>query len=447
MKQGGKISILGAGESGAGAAYLASKRGLAVFVSDSGPVQPKYAAMLDQIGVPWESGRHTQEKVLDADIIVKSPGIPGTAPIVKAAIAKGIPVVSELEFAYKYKGSSKLVCVTGSNGKTTTSSLIYEMLKMAGFSVGLGGNIGQSFARQVADFKKDYYVLEISSFQLDNMYHFKADIAIITNITPDHLDRYEHKFELYIDSKFRILQNMTEADVFVFSADDPVLSREIKARQISLPKIGVSLSAAGQACADQGQINVKLPNTTEFSMQVNELALTGKHNVANSLVTAVAGKVLNIKNELIRECLSSFKAVEHRLQKLPYKVGGVQFINDSKATNVNSVWYALESMDEPTIWIAGGIDKGNNYQELMPLVQQKVKALVCLGKDNKELLAAFGGVVPVYEAASMAQAVSISHGLADKGDTVLLSPACASFDFFKNYEDRGKQFCDCVRSL
>lgn len=448
MQEAKKIVVLGAGESGTGAAILAQKHGMDVFVSDRGSISDKYKQTLDSYGIAWEEGTHSEERILAADEIVKSPGIPDKAPLVAAAMEKGIPVVSELEFAYKFLRGSKLVCITGANGKTTTTMLIYSLLQKAGLNVGLAGNVGFSFARQVAECNYDYYVLEISSFQLDNMYTFKADIAIITNITPDHLDRYQYKFENYIASKFRILQNMQSSDVFIFSADCPVLQQEIKARCIAPQMLGATITDGAAAANVTGlELHTHIPYSNSFTMNVQELALAGKHNLSNSLVAALTGKVLNIKNDVIRECLTDFKGVEHRLQKLPYKVRGVQFINDSKATNVNSVWYALESMQDPTVWIAGGVDKGNNYAELEELVRTKVKALVCMGKDNAKLIEAFSGIVPVFDTHSMEEAVEAAYAQAEKGDTVLLSPACASFDLFQNYEDRGRQFCAAVRML
>ncbi len=443
-----KIAILGAGESGTGAAILALKEGMDVFVSDRGKISDKHKSTLDSYGIAWEEGAHSEDRILAANEIVKSPGIPDSAPLVVAAMAKGIPVVSELEFAYRFLKGAKLVCITGANGKTTTTMLIYSLLQKAGLNVGLAGNVGFSFARQVAECNFDYYVLEISSFQLDNMYQFKADIAIITNITPDHLDRYQYKFENYINSKFRILQNMQASDVFIFSADCPVLQKEIKTRCIAPQMLGATITNAEAAAnVTETELNTHTPHNNSFTMNVQELALAGKHNLSNSLVAALTGKVLNIKNDVIRECLTDFKGVEHRLQKLAFKVRGVQFINDSKATNVNSVWYALDSMQDPTVWIAGGVDKGNDYSELYELVGNKVKALVCLGTDNSKLIEAFGGLVPVFDTHSMEEAVETAYAQAVKGDTVLLSPACASFDLFENYEDRGRQFSAEARRL
>jgi len=444
------ITILGAGESGTGSAILAKKKGFGVFVSDFGKIAGSSKLVLDAAGIEWEEGAHTSERILASDKIVKSPGIPDTAPIVQQALERQIPVVSELEFAYEFLDGAKLVCITGSNGKTTTTMLIYDMLRKAGYNVGLAGNVGYSFARQVAEKQFDYYVLEISSFQLDNMYSFKADIAVITNITPDHLDRYGYSFEKYIDSKFRILQNMGASDVFIFSADDPVMQTEIGKRDINARALPISIDAGktgNAACADNETLQVHIPQPNSFSMDIADLSLKGKHNLSNSLVTALTGKVLNIKNETIRECLSDFRGVEHRLQKLAFKIRGVQFINDSKATNINSVWYALESMDDPTVWIAGGVDKGNDYSELEELVRQKVKALVCLGTDNTKLIEYFKDIVPVFDTHSMEEAVATAYKQAKKGDAVLLSPACASFDLFDNYEDRGHKFVDAARKL
>ena len=449
MQEVKKLVVLGAGESGTGAAILAQKHGMDVFVSDRGIISDKYKQTLDSYGIAWEEGAHSEERILAADEIVKSPGIPDKAPLVAAAMEKGIPVVSELEFAYRFLRGAKLVCITGANGKTTTTMLIYSLLQKAGLNVGLAGNVGFSFARQVAECDFDYYVLEISSFQLDNMYTFKADIAIITNITPDHLDRYQYKFENYIASKFRILQNMQANDVFIFSADCPVIQQEIKSRCIAPQMLGATITD-GEAAANVtgNELHTHTPLSNSFTMNVQELALAGKHNLSNSLVAALTGKVLNIKNDVIRECLTDFKGVEHRLEKVA-TVRGVQFINDSKATNVNSCWYALQSMTTKTVLILGGKDKGNDYTEIEDLVRSKCSALVYLGLHNEKLHGFFDRLgLPVADVQTgMKDAVDAAFKLARKGETVLLSPCCASFDLFKSYEDRGDQFKKYVREL
>lgn len=443
------IVILGAGESGVGSAILAKKKGFDVFVSDKGQIAEKYSEKLDEIGVKWESGTHSEDVILSAGEIIKSPGIPETAPIIVKAREKSISIVSEIEFAARYT-NAKMVCITGSNGKTTTTLLTFDLLQKAGFNVGLAGNVGYSFAEQVANEKYEYYVLELSSFQLDDMYSFKADIAIITNITPDHLDRYDYKFENYIDSKFRILQNMTESDCLIYCEDDEVLKREISKRNIIPTKIPYSVTEkfTKGAWLEKDIINVNVNNLNPYTMSITELMLIGKHNTGNSMAAAIAGKVLDIKNETIRQSLTTFKGVEHRLEPLSFTVRGVKFINDSKATNVNSVWYALECMEEPVVLIAGGTDKGNDYSMLYELAKTKVKALVCMGKDNEKIIKAFTGIVPVIkDTHSIQDAVQEAFALADKGETVLLSPACASFDLFKNYIDRGRRFKEAVRNL
>jgi UDP-N-acetylmuramoylalanine--D-glutamate ligase len=445
-----KISILGAGESGTGAAVLAKKKGFEIFLSDNGKIAPEYREVLKKFEIDFEEGGHTAEKVLDASEIIKSPGIPGTVPIVLEAVKRKIPVISEIEFAGRFTKAKK-ICITGSNGKTTTTMLIYRILKDAGLHTALAGNVGKSFAMQVAESKHDfdYYVLEISSFQLDGMFEFKADIAILTNITPDHLDRYDNKFEHYINSKFRILQNMTDQDAFIYVEDDPVTKAEMVKRKVIPAKYPVTLKNAPkeQGAWLEGNKMIIKTNKNKFDMTIEELALQGKHNVYNSMAAAVTANLLAIRKESVKQSLSGFENLPHRLEYVA-NVHGITFINDSKATNINSTWYALEQMDAPTVWIAGGQDKGNDYSQLMSLVQQKVKAIVCLGKDNSKLHEAFGDVVnTMVDAASADEAVMLAYELAKKGDIVLLSPACASFDLFDNYQDRGDQFKNAVRAL
>jgi UDP-N-acetylmuramoylalanine--D-glutamate ligase len=445
-----KISILGAGESGTGAAVLAKKKGFEIFLSDNGKIAPEYREVLKKFEIDFEEGGHTAEKVLDASEIIKSPGIPGTVPIVLEAVKRKIPVISEIEFAGRFTKAKK-ICITGSNGKTTTTMLIYRILKDAGLHAALAGNVGKSFAMQVAESKHDfdYYMLEISSFQLDGMFEFKADIAILTNITPDHLDRYDNKFEHYINSKFRILQNMTDHDAFIYVEDDPVTKAEVKKRKVIPAKYPVTLKNAPkeQGAWLEGNKMIIKTNKNKFDMTIEELALQGKHNVYNSMAAAVTANLLAIRKESVKQSLSGFENLPHRLEYVA-NVHGITFINDSKATNINSTWYALEQMDAPTVWIAGGQDKGNDYSQLMSLVQQKVKAIVCLGKDNSRLHEAFGDVVnTMVDTASADEAVMLAYELAKKGDIVLLSPACASFDLFDNYQDRGDQFKNAVRAL
>lgn len=442
-----RIVILGAAESGVGAAVLAKKQGYDVFVSDSDNIRSKYKEIIQFYNIPFEEGKHTEGLILNASEVIKSPGIPEKAPIVKLIRDKGIRIISEIEFAGRFT-SAKKICITGSNGKTTTSTLIYHMMKKAEMNVGLAGNIGQSFAMQVATEDYEYYVLELSSFQLDGMYEFKADIAILLNITPDHLDRYEYQLQHYVNSKFRVSQNLNEENFFIFCSDDEITIRELEHIVLTAQKLPFSIKHKHQPGAylenDLLTINYQDEN---FSMSLDELSLRGKHNAYNSMAAGITGHVLDIRKEIIRESLSDFQGVEHRLE-YALKIHGVNFINDSKATNINSVWYALESMTTPVVWIAGGQDKGNDYSELFELVQQKVKAIVCLGKDNKKILDAFNDKVPIIvETKSMPEAVKTSYNLSKNGDTVLLSPACASFDLFENYEDRGRQFKDCVREL
>ncbi len=442
-----KIIILGGGESGVGTAILAQKHGYDVFVSDSGPVKQKYKDVLAGYNIEFEEKKHSEEKVLKAKLVVKSPGIPNTAQVIVKLKEIGIPVISEIEFAGRYT-KAKTVCITGSNGKTTTTLLTYHILKSAGLNVGLAGNVGSSFAWQVAEKNYDIYVLELSSFQLDDMYDFKADVAVLLNITPDHLDRYGYNMQNYINSKFRIIQNQTEDDVFIFCEDDENIQKELIKRNIVSACYPFSLYEPDEQGA--GILNEELIinyNKNQFSMSILDISLQGKHNFYNSMAAGIASMVFEIKNEKLRESLSDFKGVEHRLEKF-LKVHGIEFINDSKATNVNSTWYALESIPKSIVWIAGGIDKGNDYTMLMPLIKEKVKAIVCLGKDNSKLHEAFDGELKdVVDASSMEEAVKAAYYLSRNGDTVLLSPACASFDLFENYEDRGRQFKEQVRNL
>lgn len=444
---GKKMVILGAGESGTGAAVLAKAKGYDVFVSDLSVIKPVYKEMMDARGIAWEEGQHTESIVLAADEIVKSPGIPDKAAIIKKLKEKGTSIISEIEFAGRYT-NSKMICITGSNGKTTTTMLTYHILKQAGLDVGLAGNVGNSLALQVAEQPHAYYVLELSSFQLDNMYEFKADVAILMNITPDHLDRYNYEFQNYVDSKFRIIQNQTEEDVFIYWNDDPVIAREIAKHnpKAALYPFSETKKEGVKAFTENKQLVIETDNGI-FTMDQDQLALTGTHNLYNSLASGIAAKVTDIKDDEIRASLSDFAGVEHRLEKVA-RVRGVDYINDSKATNVNSCWYALQSMNTPVVLILGGTDKGNDYTEIEELVINKVHSLIFLGVDNTKLHAFFDGKVPVIEdAQSMEEAISKAYKLASKGDTVLLSPCCASFDLFKNYEDRGNQFKACVLNL
>ncbi|MDH6303375.1 UDP-N-acetylmuramoylalanine--D-glutamate ligase [Parabacteroides sp. PF5-5] len=442
-----RVVILGAGESGTGAAVLAKAKGFDVFVSDSSAIKSVYKEMLNSRGIRWEEGQHTELEILSADEVIKSPGIPDTAPIVEKLIKKNIPVISEIEFAGRYS-TSKMICITGSNGKTTTTELIYYILKNAGLDVGLAGNVGNSLALQVAESPHACYVIELSSFQLDNMYEFKADIAVLLNITPDHLDRYDHNMQNYIDAKFRIIQNQTKEDAFIFWNDDPIIAGEIAKRA---PAATLYPFAASPGEGVKGYIkNKQLVIETKkdlFTMEQDLLALTGTHNLYNSLASGITAKLMDIHNEKIRASLSDFAGVEHRLEKVA-RVKGVDYVNDSKATNVNSCWYALESMSTKVVLILGGVDKGNDYSEIEGLVMSKVRALIFLGTDNAKLHRFFDGKIPlIEEALSMKEAVDKSYKLAQKGDTVLLSPCCASFDLFTNYEDRGNQFKSCVLNL
>lgn len=440
-----KLFVIGSGESGTGAAILASKKGMDVFVSDAGQIPDKYRKMLDVHHIPFESGTHTSSILLSADEIVKSPGIPDDVDIIRAVRKAGIPVISEIEFAARFT-EAKMICITGSNGKTTTTLWIWHILHSAGLNVGLAGNVGNSFALQVADEDYAYYVIELSSFQLDNMYEFKADIAVLLNITPDHLDRYEFCFDKYVESKFRILQNQEPEDVFIFNADDPVITKKMQSQLPKAQKLGFSYRDTDQTAHVKNN-DIILNHKNPMHMSIHELALQGKHNTYNSMAAGIVAQVLHIRKPVIRQSLMDFKNVEHRLEMV-YKVHGISFINDSKATNINSAWYALESMNQPVVWIVGGVDKGNDYSLLEALVEEKVKAIVCLGKDNKKLHAAFEGKVSqMIDVQSMEEAVASAYYLGRDGDVVLLSPACASFDLFDNYEDRGNQFKQAVSKL
>jgi|UniRef100_UPI00404A596E UDP-N-acetylmuramoylalanine--D-glutamate ligase len=444
------IVILGAGESGVGAALLAQKEGYAVFVSDFGPIADHYKKDLEDAAISFEENGHSEERILIASEVVKSPGIPDKAPIIKKLIENNIPILSEIEFAGRYS-KAKMICITGSNGKTTTTMLTYHILKNAGLNIGLAGNIGKSFARQVAFQNFDYYVLEISSFMLDNMYDFKADIAVLLNITPDHLDRYDYKMENYADSKFRIIQNQKQGDVFIYCADDEETQKGLLKHPINVNAVPFSIEKILDhgAYLQDDQINITLhhKNQESFTMSIKDLALQGKHNIYNSMASGIVAKVLELRNETIRESMASFTNIEHRLEHVA-RISGIDFINDSKATNVNSTWYALESMPGEVVLILGGVDKGNDYNMLKDLVKSKVKAIVCLGKDNKRIHDAFDDDVEVIvNTFSADEAVQIAYYLAKKGNTVLLSPACASFDLFKNYEDRGNQFKKAVKEL
>lgn len=446
-----RLVILGSGESGVGTAVLAKQKGYDVFVSDQAIIKPKYKEQLIAEGVAFEEGQHTEALVLNATEVVKSPGIPDKAPIVQKLHSSKIPVISEIEFAGRYCTATK-ICITGSNGKTTTTMLTYHILKKAGYHVGLGGNVGKSFALQVARENYDYYVLELSSFQLDGMYDFKADVAVLLNITPDHLDRYEYKFENYVASKFRIVQNQTNKDYFIYCADDTVITEYTSSHQLNAQTLPFSIKTKieGEGAFLEGNqltLNYKPTTKTPLIMTIEELALQGKHNVYNSMAASMAARIVDVRKEIIRESLMDFQNVEHRLEFVA-SINGIEFINDSKATNVNSTWYALESMEKPVVWICGGQDKGNDYNELLDLVKQRVKAIVCLGKDNSKIISAFKDVVDIIvETDNAADAVAASYKIGKKGDVVLLSPACASFDLFQNYEDRGMQYKAAVRSL
>ena len=442
-----RLVILGAGESGAGAAILGKVKGMDVFVSDFGAISDKYKQMLDDEGIEWEEGHHTEERILMADEVVKSPGVPPTAPIMQKIAAKHIPVISEIELAGRYT-DAKMVCITGSNGKTTTTLLTYHILKEAGLNVGLAGNVGKSLALQVAREAHDIYVIELSSFQLENMYEFRANIAVLLNITPDHLDRYEYKMQNYVNAKFRILQNMTPVDSFIFWQDDPVIQAQMRQITTEAALLPFAEKEEENTAAYIDAENNMIINTPGRSISIPraDLALNGLHNLYNSMAAGLSASLLDIRKDDIRRALSDFDGVEHRLEHVD-TIGGVEYINDSKATNVNSTWYALESMHRPTVLILGGKDKGNDYSEILPLVKEKVKGIVAMGKDNAKIVSFFDGVVPVVDTHSLADAIEACRSMAVDGDTVLLSPCCASFDLFKSYEDRGRQFKQAVKSL
>jgi len=442
-----RIVVLGAAESGVGAAVLALKKGFEVFVSDMGTIKPDYKKMLEEYGIEWEEGHHTEEKILNAKEIIKSPGIPENAPVILKAKAAGIPIINEIEFAGRYT-HAKMICITGSNGKTTTTSLIYHIFKNAGYNVGLAGNIGRSLALQIAEGKNyDYYIIELSSFQLDNMYKFRANIAVLLNITPDHLDRYNNSMQEYTDAKMRILQNQTEEDAFVYWADDPIIAKELKKYGIKSQLCPFSILKKNGMIGYINDGHYVIERPTPFNMEQESLSLSGKHNMYNSLAAGIAAHLSGIKDETLKKSLGDFEGVEHRLEKVA-RVGGVQYINDSKATNVDACWYALESMTTPTILIIGGKDKGNDYNAIKDLVKNKCAGLVFLGADNTKLHNFFDGMgIPIADTHSMKECVAACVKMAKPGYTVLLSPCCASFDLFKNMEDRGEQFKELVRAL
>ncbi|ATA93928.1 UDP-N-acetylmuramoyl-L-alanine--D-glutamate ligase [Capnocytophaga canimorsus] len=442
-----KLVILGGGESGVGAAILGKKKHWDVFLSDKGKVATKYAEVLNQHTIRWEENKHTESEILSADCIIKSPGIPDTVEIIKKAKEKHIEIISEIEFAYRYT-KGKIIAITGSNGKTTTTSLTYHILKESGLNVGVAGNIGKSFAQMVAEDDKEYYVLEISSFQLDGITSFKPHIAILLNITPDHLDRYDYKMENYIASKFRITENQTEDDYFIYDIDDPIIAQWLEKNEIKSQKIPFSIEKELNKgiYSLKDIIHMNIDNQT-FEIEVKEMSLKGKHNVKNSMAASVSSRLLKVRKESIRESLKGFVGEPHRLEFVK-TVEGITYINDSKATNVNSVFFALDTMKTPVVWIVGGVDKGNDYSPLLPYVHEKVRAIVCLGKDNSPILKSFGNVIDnIVETQSMEEAVFLSKQFAKNGDTVLLSPACASFDLFKNYEERGNEFKKEVEKL
>lgn len=443
-----RLVVLGGGESGVGTAILGKKKGYDVFVSDFGKIKGNYKEVLMINGIAWEEETHTDDLILNADVVMKSPGIPDKSPIVKKLVGKGIPVISEIEFAAPFT-KAITIGITGSNGKTTTTMLTHHLLKSAGLNIGIGGNIGKSFAWQVADDKYDSYVLELSSFQLDGIIDYKPHIAIITNISPDHLDRYDYKYEKYIASKFRITMNQTEEDFLIYDADDEAIAEWFKNNKTKAQLIPFSLKKTFEngAFIKNKKMEINIINEEEFTMETEAMALEGQHNMKNAMAATSVAKLMKIRNATIRESLSNFQGVEHRLEKV-LKIQNVQYINDSKATNVNATFFALDSMNVPTVWIVGGVDKGNDYNELMSLVREKVKAIICLGIDNRKIIDVFGNVVDIMvEVNSMGDAVKMAQRLTEKGDAVLLSPACASFDLFENYEDRGNQFKKAVRNL
>lgn len=442
-----RLVILGAGESGVGTALLGKQKGYEVFVSDKQKIKENYKQVLIHNEIHWEEEKHTETLILNADVVMKSPGIPEKAPIVKQLIEKGVSVISEIEFASQFTDAT-LVGITGSNGKTTTATLTHHILKAGGLKVGLAGNIGRSFAAQVVEDIHDVYVLELSSFQLDGIINFRPHIAVLTNITEDHLDRYDYDFEKYIDSKFRIVMNQNENDFFIYDGDDAVIVNRLNKTVIKSQKLPFSIKKHLEEGASIKNEKIRITtNKTTLEMPVKSLELQGNHNLKNAMAASTVAKLLSIRKETIRESLQNFHGVEHRLETV-LKIENITYINDSKATNVNATFYALESMTSPTVWIVGGVDKGNNYEELLPLVNEKVKAIVCLGLDNEKIIQAFGNIVPLMtETESMKDAVEVATRIAERGDTVLLSPACASFDLFENYEDRGRQFKNAVRNL
>ncbi|MBT8281816.1 MAG: UDP-N-acetylmuramoyl-L-alanine--D-glutamate ligase [Muriicola sp.] len=442
-----RLVILGGGESGVGTAILGKQKGFEVFVSDKGEIKKKYKDVLIHVGLEWEEGGHTEEKILNADLVMKSPGIPDKVPLVQKLVNKGIPVISEIEFASRYT-TATIIAITGSNGKTTTTMLTHHILKQAGFDVGMAGNIGDSFAQMVAEGDKEYFVLEISSFQLDGITNFSPHIAMITNITPDHLDRYENNFLNYVASKFRITMNQSMDDFFIYDADDEVIDAHLKKHPIQASKLPFSLQEEKQygTFLKDKQFVIKTHEDT-MELASDSLALEGQHNLKNTMAAITAAKLVGIRKETIRECIQNFQGAAHRLEKV-LKIHHVQYINDSKATNVNATYYALDSMSTPTVWIVGGVDKGNDYKALMPLVREKVKAIICLGMENEKLKQTFANAVDIFvETYAMSEAVKVAYKIAERGDTVLLSPACASFDLFKNYEDRGNQFKEAIKNL
>lgn len=440
-----KIVVLGGGESGCGAAVLAQQKGYSVFVSDIGKIKDKYKNVLTQNGIEWEELKHSEDKIFQAIEVIKSPGIPESIPLILDLKKKGVPIISEIEFASRYT-DAKIIAVTGTNGKTTTSLLIGHILKKAGLNVCVAGNVGESFAFKVANDKYDYYVLELSSYQLDGIDKFKPDIAILLNITPDHLDRYKNDMELYIQSKLRITKNQDKNDYLIYCDDDQNINKYLKQENTKLVTFSIFKEPDQGACLIEDELSINL-NKTSFKMNIQQLALQGKHNIYNSMAAAISSRILDLSKEVIRDSLIDFKNVEHRLERV-IKVHGIEFINDSKATNVNSTWYALESMTKPTIWIAGGVDKGNDYSILLSLVKEKVKAIVCLGQQVDSIKNAFSEKgIEIYFVSNMKEAVNCSYSLGNKGDAVLLSPACASFDLFENYEHRGFEFKKSVRNL
>ncbi|MDT0650440.1 UDP-N-acetylmuramoyl-L-alanine--D-glutamate ligase [Autumnicola edwardsiae] len=441
------IAILGGGESGVGTAILAKKEGFKIFVSDKGKIKDKYKEVLKHHEIEWEEYTHSEERILTASVVMKSPGIPDNAPLVLKLKGKGIPVISEIEFASEFT-SAEVIGITGSNGKTTTTKFVHHILKSGNISAGMAGNVGDSFAKQVAENEFDWYVLELSSFQLDGILNFRPKIAVLTNITADHLDRYEYSLDNYIESKFRITKNQTESDFFIYDADDENIIKWLDKNQIKAQKLPFSLEKKFEngAFLENDEIIVKI-NNTQFNMPTTDLSLQGKHNTKNAMAAATVAQLLRIRKQTIRESMENFQGVEHRLEKV-LKINNVMYINDSKATNINATFYALESMETETVWIVGGVDKGNVYSDLLPLVNEKVKAIICLGVDNAKIMAAFGNCVDtIVETQSMDEAVKIAYKIAEKNESVLLSPACASFDLFENYEDRGRQFKEAVRNL